>query len=144
MSDYAVATVKFVDGMQFLGEAGTGHAIVMDAAPAVGGHNTGMRPMELLLIGAGGCTGMDVISILRKKKQKVTGLTMNVRGKWVEGDVHPKYYEEIEIQYVVRGKDIDEAAVKRAIDLSANKYCSVGANLSGSSKITTTFKIEQE
>jgi len=144
MADYAVAEVKFVDGMQFVGESGTGHAIVMDAAPAVGGKNTGMRPMELLLIGAGGCTGMDVISILRKKKQAVTGLTMHVRAKWLEGEVHPKYYEEMEILYVVRGKDIDDAAVKRAIDLSANKYCSVGANLSGKTRITTSYKIESE
>jgi putative redox protein len=144
MADYAVAEVKFVDGMQFVGESGTGHAIVMDAAPGVGGKNTGMRPMELLLIGAGGCTGMDVISILRKKKQNVTGITMHVRGKWVEGDVHPKHYEEIEILYVVRGKELKESDVKRAIELSENKYCSVAANLRGSSKIITSYKIEQE
>ena len=71
MADFASATVKFVDGMQFVGETGTGHAFVMDAAPGVGGKNTGCRPMELLLVGLGGCTGMDVVSILRKKKLNV-------------------------------------------------------------------------
>lgn len=144
MPDYAVATVKFVDGMQFVGESGTGHAFVMDASQGVGGKNTGMRPMELLLIAIGGCTGMDVISILRKKKLNVSGLTMEVRGKWLEGDKSPKYFEGIEVQYIVRGKDIDDKSVKRAVELSENKYCSVAANLRGTSKITTSYKIINE
>lgn len=144
MADFAEATVKFVDGMQFVGESGTGHAFVMDAAPGVGGHNTGCRPMELLLIGLGGCTGMDVISILRKKKLTVTGLQMNVKGKWKEGDSYPKYFEGIEVEYVVKGKDITDDAVKRAIELSETKYCSVAANLRGTSKITTSYKIVNE
>jgi len=140
----ATGTVKFVDGMQFLGESGTGHAFVMDAAPGVGGKDTGCRPMELLLIGIGGCTGMDVISILRKKKLDVKGLQMNVKGKWVEGDTYPKYFEGIEVEYVVTGKGITDDAVKRAIELSETKYCSVAANLRGSSKITTSFKVINE
>jgi putative redox protein len=144
MPDYAVATVKFVDGMQFVGESGTGHGFIMDAAPGVGGKDTGMRPMELLLIAIGGCTGMDVISILRKKKLNISGLTMEVRGKWVEGEKSPKYFEGIEVQYIVRGKDVDEKSVKRAIELSENKYCSVAANLRGTSTITTSFKILPE
>ena len=144
MADYAQATVKFTDGMQFVGESGTGHAFVMDAAPAVGGKNTGMRPMELLLIGLGGCTAMDVVSILRKKKMRVAGLTMNVRGKWVDGESYPKYFEEIEVEYVLRGRDVTEEALKRAIELSESKYCSVMANLRGSSRITTSYKIETE
>ena len=144
MSDHALATVKLVDGMQFVGESGTGHAIVMDAAPGVGGKNTGARPMELLLMGIGGCTGMDVVSILRKKKLHVSSLHMNVKGKWVEGDTYPKYFENIEIEYVIRGKGITDEAVKRAIELSESKYCSVASNLRGSSKITTSFKIEAE
>lgn len=144
MADFAQATVKFVDGMQFVGESGTGHAFVMDAAPGVGGKNSGCRPMELLLIGIGGCTGMDVISILRKKKLEVKGLTMNVKGRWVEGETYPKYFEGIEVEYVVRGKGITDDAVRRAIELSETKYCSVAANLRGTSKITTSFRIENE
>lgn len=144
MPDYAIASVKLVDGMQFVGESGTGHAFVMDAAPGVGGKNTGMRPMELLLIAIGGCTGMDVASILRKKRQNFTGLTMEVRGKWVDSEKTPKYFEGIEVQYIIRGKDIDEKQVQRAIELSEHKYCSVAANLRGTSKITTTFKIVPE
>jgi putative redox protein len=142
MADHAKATVKLVDGMQFVGESGTGHAFVMDAAPAVGGANTGCRPMELLLVGLGGCSGMDVISILRKKKQEVIDLTMNVKGIWVEGDVNPKYFDGIEVEYVVKGRDINEGAVKRAIELSSTKYCSVAGNLGGRSKITTSYRIE--
>lgn len=144
MADYAQATVKFVDGMQFVGETGTGHAFVMDAAPGVGGHNTGCRPMELLLVGLGGCTGMDVVSILRKKKLNVSHVQMNVKGKWVEGESYPKYFEEIEVEYVVTGKDISEDAVKRAIELSETKYCSVAASLRGVSKITTSFRVINE
>jgi len=144
MADFAQATVKFVDGMQFVGESGTGHAFVMDAAPGVGGKNTGCRPMELLIIGLGGCTGMDIISILRKKKQKVSGLQMNVKGFWKEGDVTPKYFETIELEYVVSGKDISDEAVKRAIGLSEEKYCSVMANLRGVSKVVTSYKIVSE
>jgi len=113
----------------------------MDAAPGVGGKNTGCRPMELLLIGIGGCTGMDAISILRKKKLDVRGLQMNVKGLWVAGDTYPKYFETIEIEYVVTGVNVPEDAVKRAIDLSQEKYCSVAGNLRGVSKIKTSFKV---
>jgi len=140
----ATAVVKLVDGMQFVGESGTGHAFVMDAAPGVGGKDTGCRPMELLLIGIGGCTGMDVISILRKKKLHVSNLQMNVKGKWVEGESYPKFFEGIEVEYIVTGKDITDDAVKRAIELSEEKYCSVAANLRGSSKIMTSFKVVKE
>ncbi len=145
MSEPARATVKFAGGMQFVGQSGTGHAFVMDAAPGVGGENTGPRPMELLLVGVGGCTGMDVVSILRKKKIDVKGLVVNVKGHWVEGEnTYPKYFKDVEIEYVVTGKGVTEDAVKRAISLSEDKYCSVMANLRGVSKITTSYKIINE
>ena len=142
MADYADATVKLVDGMQFVGASGTGHALVMDAAGRVGGNDTGMRPMELLLVGLGGCTGMDVVSVLRKKRQDVTGVTVNVRGRWVQGESYPKYFEGIDVEYVVSGRGIKEDDVKRAVELSENKYCSVMANLRGVSKITTRYRVE--
>ncbi len=145
MSEPARATVKFVDGMQFVGQSGTGHAFVMDAAPSVGGENTGPRPMELLLVGVGGCTAMDVVSILRKKKMDVRDLQVNVKGHWVEGEnTYPKYFKDIEIEYVVTGTGLTEDAVKRAVSLSEDKYCSVMANLRGVSKITTSYKIITE
>ena len=137
----ATAVVKFVDGMQFVGETGTGHAFVMDAVPGVGGNNTGCRPMELLLVAIGGCTGMDVVSILRKKKLDIEGVRMNVTGKWKDGDEYPRYFEGINVEYVITGKDITEDAVRHAIELSETKYCSVAANLRGVSKITTSFRV---
>jgi len=136
------ARVRLVNGMQFIGVADSGHAIVMDAGPDAGGSNTGARPIELLPIAFGGCSGMDVISILRKKKQDVTGFEMNITGE--QSDDHPHKYTSIHIEYIVNGKGISEDAVKRAIELSLSKYCSVGATLSGTATITHSYRIIQE
>jgi putative redox protein len=139
----ADAKVTYVQGLQFVGEASSsGHAIVMDGNPEVGGHNTGLRPMELLLVGLGGCSGMDIISILKKKKQDITGLEINVKGE--KAEKYPKNFTEIDLEFVVRGRNISEDAVKRAVDLSMNKYCSVKAALEGSAKINFFYKIIQE
>lgn len=136
------ARIKYVDGMQFVGEADSGHAIVMDGNKEVGGNNTGLRPTELLLIGTGGCSGMDVISILKKKKQDVTGLEIVVNGK--KADDHPRRFTEIGIEFIVKGRNISEEAVKRAVQLSMDKYCSVKATLEGSAKVTFTHRIIEE
>ncbi|MBS1232827.1 MAG: OsmC/Ohr family protein [Nitrospirae bacterium] len=136
------AQVTHVTDMQFVGEASSGHAIVMDGDPSVGGHNTGVRPAELLLLGIGGCSGMDVISILRKKRQDVSGLSIHVRGKKAED--YPRRFTEITLEFVVKGRNISEEAVKRAIDLSMNKYCSVKATLEGSAEITFSYRIIRE
>jgi putative redox protein len=136
------ASITYVEDMQFIGKASSGHEIVMDSDPSVGGHNAGVRPTELLLLGIGGCSGMDVISILRKKRQKVTGFAINVKGKRAED--YPKKFTEITIEFSVKGRHISEEAVKRAIDLSMNKYCSVKATLEGSAKISFSYKIIQE
>lgn len=133
------AKVIYVQGLQFIGEASSGHAIVMDGDPEVGGHNTGLRPMELLLVGVGGCSGMDVISILKKKKQDVTGLEINVKGQ--KAGNYPKKFTDIDIEFVVKGINISEDAVKRAVELSMNRYCSVKATLEGTAKISYTFRI---
>ena len=133
------AKVTLVDGMQFVGEATSNHSIVMDGDSEVGGHNSGFRPMELLLLGFGGCSGMDVISILRKKKQQVSGLEINVKGK--RSDEHPKVYTDIEIEFIVKGTDISEDAVKKSVELSLDKYCSVGAILGKGAKIVSGYKI---
>ena len=136
------AKVKWIEGLQFVGESGTGHAIVMDADKEVGGSNTGMRPTELLLIGLGGCSGMDVASVLQKKKQKISGVEANVKGE--KSKDYPQKFTDIEIEFVVTGKDISEEAVKKAVELSMTKYCSVKATLEGSAKVTYSFRIIQE
>lgn len=136
------AKVKWVEGLQFVGESGTGHAIVMDGSQDVGGKNTGMRPMELLLVGLGGCSGMDVISILEKKRQNVTDIDIIINGD--KADTYPKKFTNITIEFIVKGKDLSEDAVKRAVELSMEKYCSVKATLEGSAKIKYSYKIINE
>src|SRR4030042_2977008 len=136
------AKVTYIQGLQFVGVASSGHAIVMDSDPGVGGNNTGPKPMELLLMGIGGCSGTDIISILRKKQQDFTGLEINVKGEAAED--YPKKFTNINLEFIVKGRNISEDAVKRSIDLSMNKYCSVKATLEGSSKISFSSKIIQE
>jgi putative redox protein len=134
--------IKLVEDMQFIATADSGHAVVMDAPPSVGGKNTGSKPSELLLMAYGGCTGMDVISILRKKKQDVSNFEMNVSGETSE--TNPKSFTDIHIEYIVTGKNISDEAVKRAIELSQEKYCLVGTTIGKAAKITHSYKVIQE
>ena len=136
------AKVTYVDGLQFVGEAASGHAIVMDGDKEVGGRNTGARPMELLLIGLGGCSGMDVVSILKKKKQEINGVEIKVKGEKAEN--YPKKFTDMDIEFIVRGRNVSDDAVKRAVELSMEKYCSVKATLEGSAKVTWSHKIIEE
>ncbi len=133
------ASVKLETGMRFSGTADSGHTLVLDAAEAAGGENAGFRPTELLLISLAGCTAMDVISILRKKRQDVTGLEVRTDGNRSEG--HPKVYTDIAIEYIVSGRGIDPAAVERAIELSTETYCTVEAMLKKAATITTSYRI---
>jgi putative redox protein len=133
------AKVTLIKNMQFQGTASSGHSLVMDADDAAGGTNAGFRPMELLLVGFGGCSGMDVISILRKKRQQVSGLEVNVQGE--RADTFPKIYKTVHIEYIVKGAGIEKEAVERAISLSTEKYCSVGATLAKAGTITHSYKI---
>lgn len=133
------AKVKWVDEFQFVGESGSGHAIIMDASPEPGKIRTGMTPMEMLLVATGGCSGMDVISVLKKKRQDVFDIEVNVSGE--KAEAHPQKYKSIRIEYTVKGKDISEEAVKKAVELSMEKYCSVKATLEGSAEIKYSFKI---
>ncbi len=133
------AKVKYIDGLQFVGEASSGHAIVMDGDKKFGGANTAVRPTELLLIGLGGCSGMDVISILKKKQQDVRGLEINIKGH--KAETYPQKFTDIAIEFVVKGRHVSEEAVKRAVDLSMEKYCSVKATLEGCAAITFRYKI---
>jgi putative redox protein len=133
------AKVNLLKDMQFQGIASSGHTLVMDADDTSGGTNAGFRPMELLLVGFGGCSGMDVISILRKKRQKVSELEVNVQGE--KTDSYPKVYKTVHIEYIVKGTGIEKEAVERAINLSLEKYCSVGATLAKAGTITHSYKI---
>jgi len=137
------AKVTWVNGMQFVGEGGDSkHGIVLDASAEGGGRGTGARPMELLLVALGGCTAMDVISILKKKRQKVTGLEINLSGE--EATDWPKRYTKIHLEYLVRGRGLDPQAVERSIELSDSKYCSVTASLRPSVQITNSYHIVEE
>jgi len=136
------ARVTLVADMHFEGRSSSGHMLEMDADDVSGGHNKGFRPMELLLVGFGGCSGMDVISILRKKRQNVTGFEVNVKGE--RADSHPHVYKDIHIEFVVKGKGVDKVAVERALNLSLDKYCSVGATLGKTGKITHSYRIVEE
>jgi len=131
-----LATVEG-EGRQFVAESGTGHAVVMDDA---NGH-TGSKPIELALLALGGCTGFDVISILRKKRQKVTAYEIEVRAE--QNPEPPSYFTRVEIKHRLRG-DIDPDGVEKALHLSETKYCAVGAMISKTAKIEATFEILPE
>ncbi len=134
--------VKLVDGMRFVADGATGHSVVMDGDPEFGGEDTASRPTELVLMGLGGCTGMDVISILRKKRQDVTDFEIVVTAE--RADSHPKKFTKIHVEYIVTGRDLSEDAVKRAVQLSMDKYCSVKATLEGVAEITYSYKINNQ
>ena len=129
-------SIKWDQGLSFDGRSGSGHTLRLDGK----GNVTGFSPMELLLMGLAGCTGMDVIDILRKKQQAVSAFEVKVSG--IQCKEHPKVYTDIEIEYVVRGQNIDPKAVERAIELSQTKYCSAQAMLSKAAKIRSTYRIE--
>ncbi len=131
------ARVKLVDGMMFVGESGSGHAVVMDGAPEYGGRNLGIRPMEMLLIGLGGCTAFDVVQILRKGREQVSDCEVEVTAERAELD--PKVFTKIHLEYRVAGKDLAPAKVERAIQLSKEKYCSASIMLGAVAEITHSW-----
>ena len=130
-------------GLRLVGEASSGPAIVLDhVLPGEEGRETGPRPLELLLIGLAGCSGMDVVSILQKKRQPFTGLQVKVTAE--RADEHPRVYTHIHLEYVVTGQGVEPQAVERAIELSQSKYCPAAAMLSKAVEITTSYQIVQE
>jgi putative redox protein len=135
------ANITWVEDMQFVGLGETGHAIVMDASETSGGHNTGATPMEVLLMGVLGCTAMDVISILKKKRQPVKGLKIFATGD--RAAEHPKYYTKIHLEYVATG-DVELEALERSAQLSEDKYCSAIATVRGIAEITRSCRVEKE
>ena len=139
MAEQMTAIVKLETGMQFDVESGSGHHITLDAAEHGGGRNAGARPMELLLMGLGGCTGMDVISILRKKRQLVTVYEVHVAG--IRAEENPMVFVAITVEHIVTGHHIQPEAVARAIQLSEERYCGAGAMLGKVAHLTHTYRI---
>ena len=137
------ARVKWVEEATFLAESGSGHAIVMDGPPDLGGRNLGVRPMEMVLLGMGGCTAFDVVHILKKARQPVTDCVAELDAERAESD--PKIFTRIHVHFVIKGKGLDEKRVARAVELSAEKYCSASIMLAnGGVEISHDYEIVQE
>ena len=140
MAEKMSARVTLEAAMRFTAESGSGHSVTLDAdRGGGGGGNLGFRPMELLLVGLAGCTGMDVISILRKKRQDVTAYVVQVRG--VRAEEHPMVFVEITVEHIVTGHAVQPEAVARAIHLSEERYCGAGAMLGKVAHLTHTYRI---
>ncbi|WP_110668728.1 OsmC family protein [Salinicola halophilus] len=134
------ATVKWTDGRQFVTESGSGHSVVIDGNPESGGRNTGPRPMELMLMGLGGCTSYDVIQILEKARADVTDCVATLEAE--RADTTPAVFTKIHVHFVVTGRGLKDAQVKRAVDLSAEKYCSASLMLAqGGVEITHDYEV---
>jgi len=136
------ARIKWIENACLMGESGSGHAIVLDGSPEIGGRNLGIRPMEMILIGLGGCTCMDVLSILKKQRQNITDCVIEIAGERATDD--PKVFTEIRLHFIVSGRQLKSSHVQRAVDLSAEKYCSVSAMLGKTARIIHDFEIIEE
>ena len=136
------ARVKWVEGTLMVGESGSGHAVVMDGPPEFGGRNLGVRPMEMLLLGMGGCTEFDVMLILRKSRQDVTSCEVELEAERADED--PKVFTGIHAHFIVRGRNLSEKHVARAISLSAEKFCSASIMLGKTAEITHDYEIIEE
>jgi putative redox protein len=131
--------IKWVQDVMFVGESGSGHSVVMDGAPDAGGRNLGFRPMEMLLLGLGGCSAFDVMLILKRSREKVTDCVIEIDGERAETD--PKVFTNIKMHYVVTGHVLDRKKVERAVSLSAEKYCSASAMIAKTARIEHTIEI---
>jgi putative redox protein len=131
--------VKWVENVCFMAESGSGHAVIMDGAPDIGGKNLGPRPMEMLLMGAGGCTSVDVIMILQKSRQDVVDCEVEIEAERAED--HPKVFTKIHMHFTVKGRGLKPEVVDRAIKLSAEKYCSASIILGKTAEMTHDFEI---
>lgn len=136
------ARARWVEGMAFMGEAGSGHAVMMDGAPECGGRNIGTRPMEMLLIGLAGCTGFDVVSILKKGRESVTGCEVEVEAERATED--PKVFTKIHLSYRVTGRGLSRAKAERAVTLSKEKYCSASIMLGATAEMSYTLDVIDE
>ena len=134
-------TVKWIDGMMMVGESASGHAIVMDGPEDLGGKNLGIRPMEMLLLGMGGCTMIDVVSTLKKMREEVRDCHVEISSQ--RADEHPKVFTKIHLNFIINGSNLNEKKVEKAISLSADKYCSASIMLGKMADITHDFIINE-
>ena len=142
MAQTGETVLRLRDGMAFEASTGSGHTIILDAARDRGGDDRGPRPIELLLVGLGACTGMDVISILRKMRQPVTGYELKVRGE--RSADHPMIFTDILVEHVVYGRGVTPESVRRAVELSETRYCPVGAMLGKAATVTHQYRVVED
>jgi putative redox protein len=135
------ARIKLIEGVTLLGESESGHSVVIDGAPEIGGRGLGVRPMEMVLLGLGGCTAMDVLAILQKARQDVADCVIELSAERAESP--PRVYTAIHVHYVISGRDVEEKHVARAIKLSMEKYCSVTAMLAKTAEVTHDYELIQ-
>ena len=128
------AKVTWVEDALFVAEAGSGHTFTMDGSADVGGRNLGARPMEVMLMGMGGCTAIDVVSMLKKQRQDILGVEVSLVGE--RATEHPMVYSEVKVVYTVRGRKLSRPLVERAVSLSDEKYCSATAMFKKTAKVT--------
>jgi putative redox protein len=133
------ARVKLIEGVSFAGQSESGHTVVMDGPPDSGGKNLGVRPMEMLLLGLGGCSAFDVVHILRKGRQSITDCIAEIDA--TRADTDPKVFTRIHVHFIVTGRDLDPKRVEQAVKLSAEKYCSASIMLGKVADITHGFEI---
>ena len=134
-------TVRWIDGMMMVGESPSGHSIIMDGPEDLGGKNLGIRPMEMLLLGLGGCTTVDVVSTLKKMREEVRDCRAEITAE--RADDHPKVFTRIHINFVVEGSNLNEKKVSKAVSLSADKYCSASIMLGKTADVTHDFEIHE-
>ena len=135
-------TVTLQEGSTFEGVAGSGHRVTMDVAPEVGGRNLGLRPMEMVLLGLGGCTAIDVLHMLRKGRQPITDMRVELNAE--RADDVPKVFTRIHLHFVLTGAELDPHKIERAINLSASKYCSASMMLNKTAEMTHDFEIVKQ
>ena len=135
------ARIKWIEGVSFAGQSESGHTVVMDGPPDSGGKNLGVRPMEMMLIGMGGCTAFDVVHILRKSRQPITDCVAEIDA--TRADTDPKVFTKIHVHFIVSGKGLDPKRVDQAIKLSAEKYCSASIMLGKVAEVTHDFEIQE-
>ena len=133
------ARIKWIQDVMFLGESGSGHSVVMDGAPDAGGRNLGVRPMEMLLLGLGGCSAFDVMLILKRGREAVTDCVVDIDAERATTD--PKIFTKIVMHYTVTGQGLERKKVERAVQLSAEKYCSASAVIGKTAQITHTITL---
>ena len=131
--------IKWLDHMSFVGESGSGHSVVMDGATEAGGRDLGIRPMEMLLLGLGGCTAFDVVSILHKSRQQISDCEVEIEAE--RADTIPKVFTRIHLHFIVSGRALDASKVSKAVSLSADKYCSASRMLEKTATITHDFEV---